>query len=349
MHNQSTTPTISVIVPVYNAEKYLRRCIDSVLAQTYTDFELLLIDDGSKDKSGEICDEYAIKDNRIRVVHKDNTGVSDTRNRGMDMAQGDYLMFLDADDFWVQSSFISLFIGKAREFDLDIVRGEYSAMNEDGTFAWSREIPEKRGEYAGKVLKSVDFLEYGICSEYFLWLSMFKRSSIGNIRFEVGRIFLEDMLFYSTFLLQDLKCMYVPDIRFYAYRKNKDSASNSVNVKKLADSFSMCYYFHELSYQTPVPVLREKYVYNSIMMYYWTLETMAMKAYYSQRKMLITELKLNDLLCDIKNWIKDSSRTDFSSIFYLSPAVGVNVFFLKRQWHAAKHSLKMFLLPQSNL
>ena len=93
------TPKISVIIPVYNTEKYLHRCIDSVLAQTYQDFELLLIDDGSKDSSGAICDEYAAKDTRVRVFHKENGGVSDTRNYGLDLAQGKYLMFLDSDDF----------------------------------------------------------------------------------------------------------------------------------------------------------------------------------------------------------------------------------------------------------
>lgn len=98
MHNQSTTPTISVIVPVYNAEKYLRRCIDSVLAQTYTDFELLLIDDGSKDKSGEICDEYAQKDTRVRVFHQENGGVSSARNLGLDNAKGEWVTFVDSDD-----------------------------------------------------------------------------------------------------------------------------------------------------------------------------------------------------------------------------------------------------------
>ena len=92
-------PTISVIVPIYNTEKYLRRCIDSVLAQTYKDFELLLIDDGSTDSSGAICDEYAALDARVSVFHKENGGVSDTRNYGLDLAQGKYLMFLDADDF----------------------------------------------------------------------------------------------------------------------------------------------------------------------------------------------------------------------------------------------------------
>ena len=102
------------------------------------------------------------------------------------------------------------------------------------------------------MLYSGEFLEYGIHDEFFLPLSMFKRSRIGNLRFEKGRVFFEDMLFYSTFLLQDLKCMYLPDIRFYGYRKNENSASNKVSVKQLADSFSMCTRFHELAQQAQI-------------------------------------------------------------------------------------------------
>ena len=92
-------PKISVIVPVYNTEKYLHRCVDSILAQTYTDFELLLINDGSTDSSGTICDEYAAKDLRVRVFHKENGGVSKARNWGIENAQGDFLFFLDSDDW----------------------------------------------------------------------------------------------------------------------------------------------------------------------------------------------------------------------------------------------------------
>ena len=94
-----TSPTISVIIPVYNTEMYLRRCIDSVLAQTYQDFELLLIDDGSKDSSGAICDEYAAKDARVRVFHKENGGVSSARNLGLDNARGEWVTFVDSDDY----------------------------------------------------------------------------------------------------------------------------------------------------------------------------------------------------------------------------------------------------------
>lgn len=92
-------PKISVIVPVYNTEKYLRRCIDSILAQTFTDFELLLVDDGSKDNSGAICDEYAKKDPRVRVFHKENGGVSSARNLGLDEAKGEWIAFVDSDDY----------------------------------------------------------------------------------------------------------------------------------------------------------------------------------------------------------------------------------------------------------
>lgn len=97
-------PKISVIVPVYNAEKYLRRCVDSILAQTFTDFELLLIDDGSKDNSLEICNEYAANDTRVKVFHKENGGASSARNVGLEFAQGDFIMFCDSDDELVANS-----------------------------------------------------------------------------------------------------------------------------------------------------------------------------------------------------------------------------------------------------
>ncbi len=92
-------PTVSIIVPVYNAQAYLHKCIDSLLSQSFQDFELILVNDGSKDNSGKICDEYAEKDNRIKVIHKENGGVSTARNRGLDEAQGTYIMFCDSDDF----------------------------------------------------------------------------------------------------------------------------------------------------------------------------------------------------------------------------------------------------------
>lgn len=98
MDNDFDMSTISVIVPVYNTEQYLPRCIDSILSQSFTDFGLLLIDDGSKDGSGKICDAYAEKDNRIRVFHKENGGVSSARNLGLDNAKGEWVCFVDSDD-----------------------------------------------------------------------------------------------------------------------------------------------------------------------------------------------------------------------------------------------------------
>ena len=92
------TPKISCIVPVYNVEKYLRRCVDSILNQTFTDFELILVDDGSPDNSPAICYEYAVKDSRIKVIHKVNGGVSSARNVGLDVAKGEWICFVDSDD-----------------------------------------------------------------------------------------------------------------------------------------------------------------------------------------------------------------------------------------------------------
>lgn len=123
-------PKISVIVPVYNAEKYLHRCIDSILAQTFTDFELLLIDDGSKDSSGAICDEYAEQDPRVRVFHKENGGVSSARNVGLDNAKGEWVTFCDSDD-WVGIDWLAIYkVSQARHTELYVQGIDMSYSND---------------------------------------------------------------------------------------------------------------------------------------------------------------------------------------------------------------------------
>lgn len=140
------TPKISVIVPVYNVEQYLPRCIDSILDQTFTDFELLLIDDGSTDKSGKICDKYAEKDSRIRVFHKENGGVSSARNLGIDKARGELISFIDSDD-WVEACYIDTIVSDMGNADImffaftlhyndgcsnSILYGNYTTEGKDG-------------------------------------------------------------------------------------------------------------------------------------------------------------------------------------------------------------------------
>lgn len=122
---------ISIIIPVYKVEKYIRRCIESVLSQTYNDWELLLIDDGSPDMSGAICDEYEKKDSRIRVFHKENGGVSSARNYGINKAEGEWLVFIDSDD-WIEDGYLLEFFNNAPSNDVLLIQGRYNDKS-DGT------------------------------------------------------------------------------------------------------------------------------------------------------------------------------------------------------------------------
>lgn len=119
---------VSIIVPVYNVEKYLRRCVDSILAQTFTDFECILIDDGSPDGSPAICDEYAKKDNRIKVIHQENSGVSAARNAGLDVARGEWIGFVDSDD-WVENNFLETLMNLKDIENYDILQFNFNNIN----------------------------------------------------------------------------------------------------------------------------------------------------------------------------------------------------------------------------
>ena len=115
---------VSIIVPVYNIENYIRVCVESILAQTYESFELILVDDGSKDNSGILCDEYAAIDSRVKVIHKENGGVSSARNTGLQQAKGKWIMYVDGDD-WIEPDMIESLIEAAKATEADLVFGDY--------------------------------------------------------------------------------------------------------------------------------------------------------------------------------------------------------------------------------
>lgn len=218
------TPIISIIVPVYNVEKYLSRCIDSVLKQTYTDFELLLIDDGSPDKSGEICDEYALKDLRVRVFHKENGGVSSARNLGLDHAVGDFVMFVDSDD-WIAADCLELCIKEIYEKDLDALQFGFAMVWDDRQ---TYRIKDRTDVLSGdKYINNNNFNVSAGGGIYRTDIIRFK-----NIRFNESIKYAEDQLFILSFLKNAKRIMY-KDVVLYYYYQNPESAVHNSKSKDM--------------------------------------------------------------------------------------------------------------------
>ncbi len=161
---------ISILVPVYNVEQYLPRCIESVLSQDFQDWEMILVDDGSSDKSPQICDEFAEKDSRIKVIHKQNGGLVEARQAGLDAAKGEYLMFLDSDD-WLMPHAITTLYNYAELGDYDIVRGCNRRVYDDGSFTI-----ERGRFYKGEVTGSEQYLEKVITADFeaYLWGALYR-------------------------------------------------------------------------------------------------------------------------------------------------------------------------------
>lgn len=190
-------PSVSIIVAVYNAEKTLRRCLDSLVGQEFRDLEIIVIDDGSQDGSRAICDEYAEKDTRIKVIHKDNEGVAATKQLGLDLASGEYFIYLDSDDYVDLSIYRKLF-AKAQEEDSDIVCCDTNRIEKDGIKLEGYNIPSFSHE---------DFLE-GLIDIMNGYMSnrMIRRSLVEKyqVRFPEGMSFGEDKAFLVDLLSKSL-------------------------------------------------------------------------------------------------------------------------------------------------
>lgn len=204
---------ISIIIPVYNAEKYIKRCLDSVLAQTYSDWECILVDDGSKDMSGQICDQYEHKDSRFRVIHKQNGGVSAARNTGIDAVQGDWVTFSDSDDD-LTSNALADFAEAVRKYpDAEVIRGGHTTITSSG----------KRADHALKdwfaTSNHAAALKIAEDNYYsgFMWSSCFRKDLLEGEQFPSDITWCEDHIFTYRCMLKAKKIAFIPSVVYIYY------------------------------------------------------------------------------------------------------------------------------------
>jgi glycosyltransferase involved in cell wall biosynthesis len=241
-------PTVSIIVPVYNAERTLTRCIDSILNQEYTDFELLLVNDGSKDSSGSICDRYAAKDSRIHVIHKENSGVSDSRNIALDRACGAYLQFLDSDD-WITPNATRLLVETARRYHCDMVISDfYRVVGERVSHKGDIEddCVLTREEFASHMIENPADFYYGV-----LWNKLFRRDIVEeyHLRMDSEISWCEDFMFNLEYI-RHADVFFALQVPIYYYVKTKGSlASQGASITKTIKMKLMVFEYYNNFYK----------------------------------------------------------------------------------------------------
>lgn len=223
-------PSVSIVVPVYNAEKSIRRCIESILNQSCIDFELLVVDDGSRDRSGSICDEYAARDRRVRVFHKENGGVSAARNLALREAKGKYLQFLDSDD-WITPDATRLLLRSAEENDADLVISDFyrvvgERVSTKGDIEEDHVLTQE--EYAAHMMENPADFYYGV-----LWNKLYRRSIVEEhcLRMDEEISWCEDFLFNLEYI-RYAKRFYALNVPLYYYVKTKGSLASQISISK---------------------------------------------------------------------------------------------------------------------
>lgn len=218
-------PKISIIVPIYKVEQYLSRCIDSILNQTFQEFELILVNDGSPDNCGQICETYALKDERIKVIHKENGGLSDARNAGLDICSGEYIGFIDSDDFIHPRMYERLY---------NVLR-KSEALIAQCDFQYFKNIEEISKNAVTNEFKIYDYKEAiaGLIDNHLLvanvWNKLYHKSLFGNIRFPKGKIHEDEYVTYKLFYYAK-KIARVED-KLYFYYNNSNGIMKNLNIE----------------------------------------------------------------------------------------------------------------------
>lgn len=231
---------ISVIVPVYKVEKYLNRCVKSIVEQTYVNLEIILVDDGSPDKCGDMCDEFAAKDKRIRVIHKENGGLSDARNAGLEIYTGEYVVFVDSDD-WLDADMIEILYKVLKENDADIAECSYRNLFCDC-------IKEETKCNAEIVVGDAEFaLESMLDWKYFkpnAWNKLYKREVIADVRYPKGKLHEDEFTTYK-YIYNAKRLAYV-DVSKYNYDRRRTDSITGERFRE--DNLDACLAFRERMY-----------------------------------------------------------------------------------------------------
>lgn len=212
---------VSIVVPIYNVENYLNHCVETLKKQTYSNIEIILVDDGSPDNCGKICDELAKKDSRIVVVHKSNGGLSDARNAGIDVSNGSYIMFVDSDDY-VADNMVERCLIKIKQDESDVVIFNHYCVNTNG------EIYERTQDYPEilHIMSGTEAVEKIYQNEtwYFVmaWNKMYRSSLFANLRFPVGKLHEDEFTSYKV-LYESKKVSYLKDALYY-YTISRDGS-----------------------------------------------------------------------------------------------------------------------------
>ena len=216
-------PKISVIVPIYNVERYLSECINSILRQTFSDFECILINDGSTDTCGEICNNYQKIDNRIKIIHQSNKGVSAARNMGLNIAKGEYITFIDSDDI-IHHSYLYYLYNTAKKYNTDLVQCFYTQFTKNKPTDQDIDIRDKIYTLSGyeailKHYRNADF-------SFMVWDKLYSRRLVGKLRFP-EQLRNEDEFFNNHILLECEKIIQIPQSLYY-YRVHQISFSKKI-------------------------------------------------------------------------------------------------------------------------
>ena len=243
-------PKITVIVPVYKVEPCIRKCVESIIGQTHRQIEVILVDDGSPDNCGAICDEYARADNRIIVIHTKNEGVYIARKKALDVATGDYLMFVDSDD-WVEPDFCETALKLALENNVQMVAFMFNNVFEGRDHTITEKSPavfRKTGYMeASEAVRHLILRDSPIAN--YLWNKLYKRSLFDGVKFPEGRVLQDQAVVYLMMLRAGR--IYVSDAVLYNYLQHPGSITNSIynSIKKYASLFAI--------WQERLPILRQ--------------------------------------------------------------------------------------------
>ncbi len=224
-------PAISVIVPVYNVQNYLSKCINSILNQTFTDLEIILVDDGSTDNSGAICDEYANKDSRIKVIHKANGGLSDARNAGLDICTGDYIGFVDSDD-WIALDMYETLYNFATKENLDVAMCGSSDVYDNRVIGTHKFNPIVLTNTEDIIVELFVNRRGGTAIP--VWNRIYKYDVFGDIKFEKGKYF-EDGYYLLEWIKKTKRFGRISDRKYFYLHRDGSITNNKINLNKLED------------------------------------------------------------------------------------------------------------------